>query len=127
VPQGIIFLSDGAANRPDNGSTGGWFGSICGPEPDDMKPCEYALQKAEEAKAQGIEIYTIGYGVADERCTCDRGGVWYNQPAADLLKAMATDEYHYYEEPRGDDLTPVFETIGWQLVTGIRLVPVLNP
>lgn len=127
VPQGIIFLSDGAANRPDDGSTGGWFWSTCGPEPDAMKPCEYALQKAEEAKAQGIEIYTIGYGVADERCTCDRGGDWYDEPASDLLKAMATDEYHYYEEPRGDDLVPVFETIGWQLVSGIRLVPVLNP
>jgi hypothetical protein len=127
APQGIIFLSDGAANRPDDGSTGGWFGSICGPEPDAMKPCEYALQKAEEAKAQGIEIYTIGYGVAGERCECDRGGVWYNRPASDLLKEMATDEYHYYEEPRGDDLTPVFETIGWRLVSGIRLVPVLNP
>ena len=123
---GIIFLSDGAANQPENGQSG-----ACGSEPDSYNPCEYAVQKAEEAKALGIEVYTIGYGVDDEdefanRCTCD-SGIWEDAHARDVLLAMATDEYHYFEEPAGGDLTPVFETIGWQLVTGIRLVPVLNP
>ena len=122
---GIIFLSDGAANQPENGKSGD-----CGSEPDSRNPCEYAVEKAEEAKALGIEVYTIGYGVDDvspgSMCGCDRG-IWEDAPARDVLTAMATDEYHYFEEPAGGDLTPVFETIGWQLVTGIRLVPVLNP
>jgi hypothetical protein len=118
---GIVFLSDGAANQPEDGQSGD-----CGPEPDNYNPCEYAVEKAEEAKALGIEVYTIGYGVDDDdqfanRCVCDHG-YWENASARDVLKAMATDEYHYFEEPEGGDLTPVFETIGWQLVTSMRLV-----
>jgi Flp pilus assembly protein TadG len=121
---GMIVLSDGAANQPENGQNG-----FCSSEPDAYNPCEYAVQKAEQAKALGIEIYTIGYGVEDEdenRCVCD-SGIWEDAPAREVLQAMATDEYHYFEEPEGGDLIPVFETIGWQLLSGIRLVPVLNP
>jgi Flp pilus assembly protein TadG len=115
----MIVLSDGAANQPENGQSGN-----CGPEPDSYNPCEYAVEKAEEAKALGIEIYTIGYGVddADEnRCVCDKG-VWKNSPARDVLQQMATDDDHYFEEPKGGDLTPVFEEIAWRLVTDLRLV-----
>jgi len=122
---GIIFLSDGAANQPEDGQNG-----QCGPEPDSYNPCEHAVEMAEDAKALGIEVYTIGYGVEDpgpgSLCGCD-SGEWEDAPARDVLQAMATDEYHYFEEPEGGDLTPVFETIGWELVTGIRLVPTLNP
>ncbi len=116
---GMIVLSDGAANQPEDGQS-----SSCGPEPDDYNPCEYAVQKAEEAKALGIEIYTIGYGVEDEdanRCVCDNGA-WKDASAREVLQAMATDEYHYFEEPRGGDLTAVFEAIAWQLVKNLRLV-----
>ncbi len=123
---GVIFLSDGAALRPDDGTGWHWFSyDYCGPEPDDMNPCEYAMEKADELKAQDIEIYTIGYGVDDERCRCD-SGVWEDVPAADLLRAMATDEYHYYEAPRGEDLVPVFSEIAWKMVRNIRLVPMLG-
>jgi len=115
----MIVLSDGAANQPEDGQAGN-----CGPEPDSYDPCEYAVEKAEEAKALGIEIYTIGYGVEDadqNRCICD-SGVWEDSPARDLLKEMATDDDHYFEEPKGEDLTPVFEEIAWRLVTDLRLV-----
>jgi hypothetical protein len=123
---GIIFLSDGAANQPENGQSGD-----CGSEPDSYNPCEHAVEMAEDAKDLGIEVYTIGYGVDDDdqfanRCVCDNGE-WEDATAREVLQAMATDEYHYFEEPAGGDLTPVFETIGWELVTGIRLVPTLNP
>jgi Flp pilus assembly protein TadG len=122
---GIIFLSDGAANQPEDGQNGD-----CGSEPDSYNPCEHAVEMAEQAKALGIEVYTIGYGVEDpgpgNLCQCD-SGIWEDATAREVLQAMATDEYHYFEEPAGGDLTPVFETIGWQLVTGIRLVPVVNP
>jgi Flp pilus assembly protein TadG len=118
---GMIVLSDGAANQPENGQSGS-----CGSEPDNYNPCEYAVEKAEEAKALGIEIYTIGYGVEDDdefanRCVCD-SGVWKNAPARDVLRAMASDDDHYFEEPKGGDLTPVFEEIAWRLVTDLRLV-----
>ncbi len=115
----MIILSDGAANQPENGQSGS-----CGPEPDSYNPCEYAVEKAEEAKALGIEIYTVGYGVEDadeNRCVCDKG-TWKNSLARDVLQEMATDDDHYFEEPRGEDLTPVFEEIAWRLVTDLRLV-----
>jgi len=126
VPQGVIFLSDGAANRPDDGYVLWFWFSMCGDEPDDMNPCEHAVDEAQAVKDLGIEVYTIGYGIDDAYCECDRG-FWEDAPARDMLQAMATDEYHYFEEPEGGDLVPVFETIGWELVSGIRLVPVLNP
>jgi Flp pilus assembly protein TadG len=115
----MIVLSDGAANQPEDGQSGS-----CGPEPDGYNPCQYAIDKAEEAKALGIEIYTIGYGVEDydqNRCICD-DGAWENAQARDVLREMATDDDHYFEEPKGEDLTPVFEEIGWRLVTDLRLV-----
>lgn len=112
----MIVLSDGAANQPEDGESGS-----CGSEPDNYNPCEYAIEKAEEAKALGIEIYTIGYGVVGERCVCDNGA-WKDSPARDVLQEMATDGDHYFEEPKGGDLTPVFEEIAWRLVTNLRLV-----
>lgn len=115
----MIVLSDGAANQPEDGKS-----SSCGPEPDSYNPCEYAVQKAQEAKALGIEIYTIGYGVEDQdqnRCVCDNGA-WKDSSARYVLQEMATDGDHYFEEPKGGDLTPVFEEIAWRLVTDLRLV-----
>jgi hypothetical protein len=35
---------------------------------------------------------------------------------------MATDELHYFNSPRTEDLAPIFETIGAVLATGSRLV-----
>ncbi len=104
--KGIVFLSDGAANiiNPATAAAVGATG-----------PCDYAMKMASEAKAQGIEIYTIAYGADD---TCDRdtpGTTWYDRDAVDLLSAMATDVDHYYYEPRSSDLDPVFEAIGLQL------------
>lgn len=116
----MIVLSDGAANQPEDGK-----GSSCGAESDSYNPCDYAVEKAEAAKALGIEIYTIGYGVEDDnanRCDCDNNGAWEDSSARDVLQEMATDEDHYFEEPKGGDLTPVFEEIAWRLVTNLRLV-----
>ncbi len=126
---GIIFMSDGAANQAEDARN--QYCESEGDEPDDYNPCEYAYEKAEEAKAMGIEVYTIGYGVDDDdefsnQCVCD-DGPWKDKTARELLQAMATEDpeiQHYFEEPRGGDLEPVFQTIGWQLLSGIQLVQV---
>jgi hypothetical protein len=47
---GIIFLTDGAGNQPNSQS------------------CKWGFNKAATAKANGISIVTIGFGVADEVC-----------------------------------------------------------
>ena len=111
--KGIVFLSDGAANIID--PTAAVAAGVNG-------PCDYAMKMASEAKAQGIEIYTIAYG-ADDRCDRDTPGTtWYNKDAVELLSAMATDADHYYYEPRSSDLDPVFEAIGLQLGGQPRLI-----
>ena len=105
----IVLLSDGAANRPRNGN-----------------PCALAAQEADIAKAEGIEVYTIGYGTDDNTdagFTCSEdNGPWRNQTAETLLRYMATDDDHFFQEPEGSDLTDVFEEIGRRLAAGSRLV-----
>jgi hypothetical protein len=105
-------MSDGAANIVDatNAAAVGALG-----------PCHYAMIMADQAKAAGIEVYTIAYGADD---TCDRDAVispWYNKSATELLEAMATDSAHYYYEPKSSDLDPVFQAIGVQLGGSTKL------
>ena len=81
---------------------------------------------ADEAKAAGIEVFTIGYGVGEEggaggeRCGADTGA-WSGSPAVDLLENMATDSDHFFNQPSTADLRPIFEVIGSQLAGGSRL------
>lgn len=90
-------------------------------------PCDYAFQQAEAAKAAGIEMFVIAWG-ADDYCDReDPGSPWDGASAVALLQAMATDELHFYNEPKTTDLAPIFEVIGSQLATGSRLVPTLVP
>lgn len=85
-------------------------------------PCDYAIQQANAAKAAGIEVYMIGWGV-DENCVDDDpGSAWYNVNITDVMLAMATDPSHVYDEPKTEDLKPIFEAIGAQLAGGSRLV-----
>jgi hypothetical protein len=89
-----------------------------------LGPCDYAAQQADAAKALDIEVFTLGFGV-DENCTHeDPGSPWDNVPAVDLLRYMATDDLHFFNEPRSSDLEPIFQVIGAQLATGSRLVPI---
>ena len=73
--QGILLLSDGAANEPRT-------------EP----PCQYAFDAAEGAKEAGIAIVTIGFGVVQERCR-DTGVSSYPDPTplTKLLADMASE------------------------------------
>ncbi len=85
-------------------------------------PCAYAAAEADAAKALGIEIFSIGYGVGSgDLCTND-SGAWSGKNALQLLQYAATDANHVFNEPTKGDLKPIFETIGYQLAGGSRLV-----
>ncbi len=118
VLKGIIMMTDGAANEPNTRS------------------CKYALDKAAQVKAMGIELYTIGFGVAGDMCT-DVDGTYRNAPTAQLLAAMASqptvydgcndaenaDGDHFFCEPRSDSLASVFRAAATALVShSARLV-----
>ncbi len=109
----IVLESDGAANIMDTtaaaliGATG---------------PCDYAAKVAQQVKSLGIELYTIAYG-ADDLCSRDKVGTyWYNKPATELLRAIATDPAHAYLEPKTGDLDAIFQAVGQQLASGSSLV-----
>jgi hypothetical protein len=58
-------------------------------------PCDYAVQNATAAKAQDIEIFTLGYGLSALNCDASSGELaispWYNKSATQVLAAMATN------------------------------------
>lgn len=85
-----ILLSDGMANRP--------LGT---------NATEYALNKAEEASAMGIRIYTIGLGaktVIDEV----------------LLREITANGGKYYYAPSADDLTDIYTRIVQDLMFEVK-------
>lgn len=95
-------------------------------DPSIKGPCDYAMQKATAAKALGIEVYMIGYGL-DPNETCSGQGElpsspYYNMTAQQILTAMATDADHFFNAPQNEDLTNIFAAIGGALTLGSRLV-----
>jgi hypothetical protein len=132
APLGIIFLSDGAANAPTT------------LVPDN--PCEYANNMANLAKAQDVEIFTIGYGIAGENCNDANGPYDDNNPVGnpvtELLADMATDSLddqghcsnaantaaengdgdHFLCQAKGSDLEQVLVAAAAQLAGGVRLI-----
>jgi Flp pilus assembly protein TadG len=111
--KGIIFMTDGQPN----GDT-----------------CLAADSAATAAKAAGIEIFTVGFGI--EAFTCpDTSGTWKNKSVTTFLASMATgssdngcddvengDGDHYFCQPRTDSLTTVFKTAATALARGTRLI-----
>jgi hypothetical protein len=116
VKQGIIFESDGTPNY--NGESG---------DPLNYR-CDTAIQAAQEAKDAGIEVFTIGFDIAGERCPES------SKLATTAMAEMATgpilngtncntaenqDGDHFFCEPGGSDLSAVFQAAAVQLA-GIR-------
>jgi len=114
--RGVILLSDGAANEPNNQS------------------CQFAFNAATQAKGAEISMVTIGFGVQGDRCV-DSGGSYPNgtaltkllsdmaspidgQPAVDLgcTDAENQDGDNFFCEPRSADLEEVFVQAAAQLV-----------
>jgi hypothetical protein len=117
--KGIILMTDGEANEPTSQS------------------CKYALQQAQDARNVGIEVVTIGFGVAGADCVdaaSPAPSPYRNVPVTSLLAAMAspvegvpavdngctqaenTDGDNYFCEPRSSDLSQVFVTAASQII-----------
>lgn len=131
VRKGIIFLTDGEANQPPVSN-----------------PCLYAFNEADAAKAEEIEIFTIGYGISGfggtTTCSDDHDPPYEDEDVTELLADMATeseddggnggcnssseidaenvDGDHFYCEARGEDLDFVFEAAATVLAQGVRLI-----
>jgi hypothetical protein len=106
--------------------------------------CADAFDAAAAAKAKGIEVYTVGFGldVQQDHICQDRSGSWKGRSAPDLLAAMATasindngcpgtensDGDNYFCLPKtagaSTDLSDVFKTAVTQLSGHSRLVNV---
>lgn len=129
VKKGIIIMTDGEANQPYTYSS-----------------CQYAYDRAKFVKDLGIEIFTIGYGIENARCTRDRssyGSTYRDVRVTKLLADMATnslddhgscrtpnavdaensDGDHFLCLPRDGDLSLVFRAAAAALSTEIKLVP----
>jgi hypothetical protein len=135
VPDAIIFLSDGEANHPEPQNNGL-----------NVNPCNYANTAASTAKnTYGISIYTIGYGIANARCTNDDSGPFNNVFATRLFASMASpdpvtgnpstdnlpggcavnennDGDFYFCESGSSDLEPVFRQIAAAALERARLI-----
>jgi hypothetical protein len=125
----ILLLSDGQPNRSTSSTT---------------QYCKESEQAATAAKSQGIEVFTVGFGLDganDIKCP-DSNGPWYNKTATTLLATMATnsandagcpgtensDGDHYFCLPKtsgaSTDLAQVFQVAVQTLTGHSRLVDV---
>jgi len=124
----ILLLSDGQPNRSTTGTP---------------NFCEEAFTAAEAAKAIGIEMFTIGFGLdgSNDIDCIDTSGPWVGKTATDLLVAMATDSDksgcpgtenddgdHYFCLPKtagaSADLSEVFQKAVQTLTGHSRLVKI---
>ncbi len=127
VHKGIILMSDGQPNTSTS-STSNY--------------CEQANSAATAAKAAGIEIFTVGFGLDgsnDIKCP-DKSGAFKKKTATDLLASMATssladngcpgtendDGDHFFCLPKtsgaSPDLSDVFKTAASSLAQGSKLI-----
>ncbi len=127
VHKGIILMSDGQPNRSTTTTS---------------NYCAQADSAATAAKAAGIEIFTVGFGLDgsnDAKCP-DTSGTWKNKTATQLLASMANssvadngcpgtendDGDHFFcvakTSGASADLSDVFKTAAATLAQGSKLV-----
>lgn len=129
----ILLLSDGKPNSSSSSAVR---------QSDNY--CAEAFAAAEAAKARGIEVYTVGFGldVEQDHICQDTSGAWRGKSAPDLLAAMATDSVNdngcpgsenddgdrYYCLPKtagaSADLSEVFKKAVERVTSHSRLVKV---
>jgi hypothetical protein len=136
VKKGIILLTDGEANQPRAG----------------RQACLHASNEAAAAKAgaNGIEIFTIGFGIGGATCEDLSPSPWrsglspQHNIATQLLADMATDSLddhghctnstnmaaenadgdHFLCEAKTGDLAALFQQAAAVLASGARLIQV---
>jgi len=90
----IIVLSDGDANGATMGATTANLnnsGGSDGTYPSSHKQCQQAIDVATAAKAAGVKIYTVGYGVASGGCSGDSG-----LSACSTMRSMASADKNFF-------------------------------
>ena len=126
VAKGIILETDG---QPNNSTVGG---------PD---YCAQSSAAATAAKDQGIEVFTIGFGLdgANDINCPDTSGFWQGKKATELLASMATDSVdngcpgtsnddddHFFCVAKtagaSTNLTNLFKQAANQLAAGTKLI-----
>lgn len=125
VRKGIIFETDGNPNYNGAGS-----GSS-----DPNYTCAQAAAEASSAKALGIEIYTIGFGLAGRDVCPDTSGAYRGVPATTVLADMATNSVdhgcgaqanppgtHAFCLPKTQQLTNIFKAVAGSIAAGSRLI-----
>jgi hypothetical protein len=85
-------------------------------------PCDWAAYWADQARALGIELYVIAWGATDECSFDDPDSAYYYMDADEFLESLASDAFHFFNEPKSADLEPIFYAIGSQLTGGSRLI-----
>lgn len=127
IPDVMVVFADGQANQPSN-----------------LHPCQYAAERAASAKASGIIVFSLAYGVGN--VTCHRDGTGFNgvQATTFLAGIASPDEQgfpsdddapggcgplentvgedNYFCEGPGEDLEVVFRQIAIAAITRTRLL-----
>jgi hypothetical protein len=122
--KGIIFETDGTPN-------------LSGTNDPTNYTCAQANAEALAAKTAGIEIYTIGFGLAGTDVCPDASGAYKNAVTTKVLADMATssvdrgctaaantDGDHAYCLPKTQQLTSIFQAVAGNLAAGSNLVTV---
>ncbi len=136
VPDFIVFLTDGEAN----------LGNVYGPDtafpqdgPDDVQPCQSAINVAGDIKRAGTTVYSIGYALGDavpctiggfrkggQPCTLPEAGCVHvrlgdaESPAItsyNTLRAIASTG-NFYNKPAPGDLSAIFAAIATDIAQG---------
>jgi hypothetical protein len=104
----ILLVSDGQPNNSTSGT---------------RNYCQEASQAAAGAKAAGIEVFTVAFGIDGIACDDPVGSSWHGRDATYLLADMATDSVydggcpgtenddgdHFFCVPRTEDLEGLFQ------------------
>jgi Flp pilus assembly protein TadG len=131
----IVYMGDGGGNvqpmqRDANGNattTQSWYTPSPG---NNLRPCHDAVGQAAVAKANGIEVFTIGYDInSGDANTCyannkplDSADIEAGIDARSTLQEMATDATHYYEKQTPGEVYSIFQSIGHQITSsGARI------
>ncbi len=128
----ILLLSDGKPTNSANASVRSF-----------QNYCQESYAAAQAAKAKGIEVYTVGFGLdgANDDVCSDTASPWTGRMASDLLAAMATnstndgcpaneneDGDHFFCLPKtpghSPELSYAFERAVTQLTGYSRLVQI---